>query len=164
MLAVRPGLVHGVYDEHNRRTYGYGNLVVLYHPDDAVYTAYAHLSEVLVPAGAEVVAGTVVGASGATNGGRFPGMGSHLHLAARRPRRTGRAPWPGPYPDPDRTPAYFREVFVDPLEYLARFGVAIGVHGEVVIRPGSPADSGQGWPVRPSLALVNVNVNGRQRT
>lgn len=110
VLAVRPGHVHAVFGERHRRTYGYGNLVVVYHPEDALFSAYAHLSEVFVPSGVEVVAGTVLGASGATSGGRFPGMGPHLHLAMRRPRRTGRAPWPGPYPDPDRAPALYREV------------------------------------------------------
>lgn len=153
VLAVRPGLVHAVYAENNQRTHGYGNLVVLYHPEDALYSAYAHLEEVFVPDAAEVVAGTVLGASGATSGGRFPGMGPHLHLAMRRPRRNGQAPWPGPYPDPDRAPALHREVWIDPLAHLARFGVVVGARGEILITPGSPADSGQGWPVRPSLAL-----------
>lgn len=153
VLAVRPGLVHAVFDEHDRRTGGYGNLVVLYHPEDAIYSAYAHLAEAFVSSDAEVVAGTVLGASGATSGGRFPTMGAHLHLAMRRPRRTGRAPWPGPYPNPDRVPALHREVWVDPMAHLARFGIEVGARGELVIAPGSAADCGQGWPVRPSIAL-----------
>jgi murein DD-endopeptidase MepM/ murein hydrolase activator NlpD len=160
VLAVRPGLVHGVFDEHARGTYGYGNLVVVYHSEDAVYSAYAHLAEIYVDRGVEIVAGTVLGASGATSGGRFPGMPPHLHLATRRPRRDGRAPWPGGYPDPDRSPALFHEVFVDPLEYLARFGIAIGARGEIVIRPGTQADCGFGWPVRPTIA-INLDLDGQ---
>lgn len=151
VLAVRPGFVDAVYGERDRRTQGYGNLVVLYHPDDAVYSAYAHLSETFVDAGVDVVPGTVLGAAGGTHGGRFPGMVPHLHLAMRRPRRTGRAPWPGAYPDPDRAPALHREVWIDPLAHLARFGLVIA-RGELVVRPGSPADCGHGTPVRPTLA------------
>lgn len=140
VMAVRPGFVHAVFGERDRRTRGYGNLVVLYHPDDAVFSAYAHLSRVFVEEGLEVVPGTVVGAAGATHGGRFPGMGAHLHLAMRRPRRTGRAPWPGAYPDPDRAPALHREVWVDPLAHLATFGLVVARGGELVAQPGSPAD------------------------
>jgi murein DD-endopeptidase MepM/ murein hydrolase activator NlpD len=140
VLAVRPGLVHSVFADDNRRTYGYGNLVVVYHPDDAVYSAYAHLSEVFVASGTEIIAKTVIGASGASSGGRFPRMRPHLHFATRRAHRSGQAPWPGGYPDPDRRPALHREVFVDPLEYLARFGVVIGAGGEINVRAGSPAD------------------------
>ncbi|MBZ0118362.1 MAG: M23 family metallopeptidase [Sandaracinaceae bacterium] len=151
VFAVRPGHVHAVFREDDRRTYGYGNLVVLYHPDDAVYSAYAHLSEIFVEGGAELGPGAVLGASGATSGGRFPRMGAHLHFATRRPRRSGAAPWPGGYPDPDRSPGTFREVFVDPIEYLGRFGMGFR-GGELVIAPHSPADAGQGWPVRPSIA------------
>jgi murein DD-endopeptidase MepM/ murein hydrolase activator NlpD len=154
VLAVRPGLVHAVFGERERRTHGYGKLVVLYHPEDAIYSAYAHLSEVFVAPmqGEEIVAGTVLGAAGDTSGGRFPRMGAHLHLAMRRPRRNGRAPWPGGYPDPDRSPALHREVWVDPLAHLARFGLVIGARGELVITSGSPADCGQGWAVRPTIA------------
>ncbi len=152
ILAVRPGHVHAVYGERARPTYGYGNFVVLYHPEDAVYSGYAHLSEVLVDQGAEIVAGTLIGAAGATTGGRFPGMGPHLHFATRRTLRNGDAPWPGEYPDPARA-SRFREVFVDPLEYLARFGI-VTVRRELTIVSGSAADCGLGWPVRPTLASL----------
>jgi len=152
VLAVRAGRVHAIFRDEDRRsrTGGYGNLVVLYHPREAVYTAYAHLSQIVVAPELEVQAGTVLGASGATSNGRFPRMGAHLHFAVRRPRRSGRAPWPGPYPNPDRNRALHREVWVDPAAFLARFGLeTVGRRpgaGALRIRQGSNADAGLGWP------------------
>lgn len=157
VLAVRPGEVHAVFRETQRRsrTRGYGNLVVLYHRREAVYTAYAHLSRVTVDPGVSVLAGTVLGAAGATSNGRFPRMPAHLHFAVRRPRRSGRAPWPGPYPHPERYPALHREVWVDPSAFLARFGLeTTGRRGAGVLHivPGSQADTGAGWPAPPRLS------------
>lgn len=166
VLAVRPGSVHAVFRDEDRRsrTRGYGNLVVLYHPREAVYTAYAHLSRVLVTPGLGVLAGTVLGASGATSNRRFPGMPPHLHFAVRRSRRSGRAPWPGPYPHPERHPALHREVWVDPGAFLARFGIETTGQrpgaGPVRIRPGSQADVGSGWPAPPQLV---TSVQGSAR-
>ncbi len=166
VLAVRAGRVHAVFREEDRRSRarGYGNLVVLYHRREAVYTAYAHLSQVLVAPELEVLAGTVLGASGASTNGRFPRMPAHLHFAARRPRRSGRAPWPGPYPNPDRHPALHREVWVDPAVFLARFGLeTVGRRpgaGSLRIRPGSHADVGHGWPMPPRFA-VRAQRRGR---
>jgi murein DD-endopeptidase MepM/ murein hydrolase activator NlpD len=169
VLAVRPGRVYAIFRDEDRRsrTRGYGNLVVLYHPREAVYTAYAHLSQILVAPELEVAAGTVLGASGATSNGRFPRMPPHLHFAIRRPRRTGAAPWPGPYPNPDRNPALHREVWVDPATFLARFGIETtgrrpGV-GALRIRPGSHADAGLGWPAAPRLAIVPRAHRRRRR-
>ncbi len=55
---------------------GYGNQVLLYHPDYDCYTRYAHMSEVDVSVGDTVPAGTVIGLVGATGNVTGP----HLHL------------------------------------------------------------------------------------
>lgn len=60
----------------------YGNLVILEHRFDgypAVYSLYAHLSEVLVSAGQEVQAGDVIGKVGASGAATGP----HLHFEVR---------------------------------------------------------------------------------
>ncbi|MCC6878015.1 MAG: M23 family metallopeptidase [Sandaracinaceae bacterium] len=169
VLAVTRGHVHAVFADGDPRTHGYGHFVVLYHPASAEFTAYAHLSAVEVRAGQLVDAGTVLGASGRTTGGRFPGMGAHLHFAVRRARRSGEAPWPGPYPDPERARAFFREVWVDPLELLDRLGLAVEGYprvkmGALRIRPRSLADC-DGAPVAPRLASRSVSraVAGARR-
>ena len=55
---------------------GYGNQVLIYHPDIDAYTRYAHMSALETEAGAYVVAGTVIGYVGATGNVTGP----HLHL------------------------------------------------------------------------------------
>jgi peptidoglycan hydrolase-like protein with peptidoglycan-binding domain len=57
---------------------GYGNLVVIEHPQ-GVRSMYAHLSRILVGTGRYVVAGTPVGAVGATG----LATGPHLHFELR---------------------------------------------------------------------------------
>jgi len=152
VLAVRAGVVHDALPEEARGIRGYGNLVVLWHPQDGVYTAYAHLSEMLVRRGDAVVAGTVIAASGVTSGGRHPNMCPHLHFAVRRPRSDGRAPWPGAYPHPERAPWAHRSYWVDPVDYLRGFGLEPATRrgaGELRIRPASAADAGEGRPHPP---------------
>lgn len=149
VLAVRPGLVFAALPERTRGIRGYGNLVVLYHPQDGVYTAYAHLSQLLVRRGEAVTAGTVIASSGASSGGRFPAMGPHLHFATRRPYPDGRAPWPGPYPHPVRAPWAHSALWVSPENYLRGIGLepaTTGGAGALRIRPRSAADSGGGRP------------------
>jgi len=58
---------------------GYGNLVVVTH-GNGMETWYAHLSTIALGAGAQVVAGTVIGAVGST--GRA--TGPHLHFEVRQ--------------------------------------------------------------------------------
>lgn len=152
VLATRPGVVHDALPETARGIRGYGNLVVLWHPQDGVYTAYAHLSEMLVARGDRVEAGAVIAATGVTSGGRHPRMCPHLHFAVRRPRSDGRAPWPGAYPHPERAPWAHRSYWVDPNEYLRGFGLEAATTrgaGELRIRPSSAADAGGGRPYPP---------------
>ena len=152
VLATRAGVVHDALPESARGIRGYGNLVVLWHPQDGVYTAYAHLSEMLVARGDRVEAGAVIAATGVTSGGRHPRMCPHLHFAVRRPRSDGRAPWPGAYPHPERAPWAHRSYWVDPNEYLRGFGLEAATArgaGELRIRPSSAADAGGGRPYPP---------------
>ncbi len=162
VLAVRPGVVHDALPEDARGIRGYGNLVVLHHPADGVYTAYAHLSEMLVRRGDLVEAGTVIAGTGVTSGGRHLGMCPHLHFAVRRPRSDGRAPWPGAYPHPERAPAAHRGYWVDPVDFLRGFGLEPSTTrgaGELRVRPASAADAGGGrpYPARcPRRSLVTL--------
>ena len=55
---------------------GYGNQVLIYHRSIDAYTRYAHCSDIYVSAGAEVLAGNVMGAVGSTG----YSTGPHLHL------------------------------------------------------------------------------------
>src|SRR5204862_8080728 len=57
---------------------GYGNLVVIEHPQ-GVRSMYAHLSRIGVRSGQSVVAGSIVGAVGATGFATGP----HLHFEVR---------------------------------------------------------------------------------
>lgn len=57
----------------------YGNVVIIRHAGE-MYTLYAHLSAILVRAGAEVRAGDMIGNVGQTGGA----TGSHLHFEVRR--------------------------------------------------------------------------------
>ena len=166
VLATRAGVVHAALPEHTAGIRGYGNLVVLWHPQDGLYTGYAHLSDMLVERGAAVQPGTVIAATGVTSGGRHPGMCPHLHFAVRRPRSGGRAPWPGAYPHPERAPWAHRAYWVDPTEYLRRFGLEPATRrgaGELRVRPGSAADIGGGEPIRATCPMRSpvVMAGGR---
>lgn len=55
---------------------GYGNQVLIYHPEIDAYTRYAHMSGLETEAGAYVSAGDVIGYVGATGNVTGP----HLHL------------------------------------------------------------------------------------
>lgn len=150
VLATRAGVVHAALHERTPGIHGYGNLVVLFHPQDGLYTGYAHLAEMLVERGDAVVPGAVIAATGVTSGGKWPRMCPHLHFAVRRPRQEARAPWPGAYPHPERAPWAHRSYWVDPIEYLRRFGLEPATRrgaGELRVRPNSAADAGGGRPV-----------------
>src|SRR5690606_35159802 len=90
VYAVRRGVVEAVAQERARNTFsGYGNAIVLHHADDARWSFYAHLDEVLVEPGQEVAAGQLIGRVGNTSNRRFRGMGAHLHFEVRRARPDG---------------------------------------------------------------------------
>lgn len=60
----------GNYDD------GYGNQVLVYHPDYNTYTRYCHMCEVTVNVGDYVESGTIIGYVGSTG----YSTGPHLHL------------------------------------------------------------------------------------
>lgn len=94
---------------------GYGNAVVIFHPDLNLYSFYAHLSRLGVANGQMVLPGQVIGAVGNTTNGKFPGMGAHLHMEIRRPKPDGSMPFPGAY----------RVYNLDPAAVLDSVGVKI---------------------------------------
>ena len=64
---------------------GYGNLVIISHPDNGTETLYAHQSKIAVSTGAEVYQGQVIGYVGST--GRS--TGPHLHFEVHGARNPG---------------------------------------------------------------------------
>lgn len=124
VFAVRPGVVQTVIRDASREEgyVGYGNAVVLHHPDEDLWTFSAHLDAVLVLPGMEVVAGQVIGRAGNTTNGRLPDMVPRLHFELRVRGRDGQAPFPGPLRLNSRDPEpWLRShgIFIDPGGLLA---------------------------------------------
>ncbi len=121
VFAARAGRVVRVVADSEAATgfRGYGNAVLIFHPQDDCWSLYAHLREAKAREGAQVVAGAPIGSVGKTNNGRFGKMGAHLHLEVRRRTEDGAAPFPGPY----------RVNNVDPTRWLAARGVVVGPNG-----------------------------------
>lgn len=115
VFAARGGVVEVVAT--NRRGWsrfaGYGNAVVVRHPELGRWSFYAHLGSVDVEEGQTVSAGQRLGVVGNTTNGRFPRMVPHLHFEVRRARRDGASPFPGPY----------RRHNVNPEQWLASLGL-----------------------------------------
>ncbi len=146
VYAVRGGVVEAVATNTTQTLFaGYGNAVVVHHPDEGRWSFYAHLEDVTVEEGQPVEPGTLLGHVGNTTNGRFPGMGAHLHFEVRVARGDGGSPFPGPY----------RRHNVDPEDWLAAMGVrlehdededcALHGHGELdeaapvlTVRPAEP--------------------------
>lgn len=129
VLNVKRGTVERILQDSDRRPGfgGYGNGVIVYHPDEDVWTLYAHLDRVDVTQGQEVEPGSQVGTMGNSSNRKFPGMGVHLHFEVRRRTRAGRSPFPGPY----------RTNNIDPRPWLAERGLAFGQRGAFEIQPDS---------------------------
>lgn len=151
-LAIKRGTVERTTSDSIRRRHafsGYGNGVVINH-GDGFWSFYAHLDEVLVDVGAEVVPGQTVGLIGNTSNGKFRGMGVHLHLEVRGERRDGSSPFPGPY----------GVMNIDPEDYLSRHGIAtlrrrfIVTDRACVEGPGPVAMAGLGKVRLPSLGAT----------
>lgn len=142
IFAPRPGWVVLVGRETDGRgtgLRGYGNAVVLHHPDENLYSFYAHMARVDVRVGQEVRAGERLGTIGNTTNGKFRGMGRHLHMEVRTPKADGSSPFPGRYGTYNR----------DPAEWLAGHGIGFA-------RSGLTADAGRqacASPVRLSREL-----------
>lgn len=115
VYAVRGGIVEAVAreDRPTRRWAGYGNAVVVRHPDLGVWSFYAHLDRVDVMEGQHLEPGQPIGEVGNTNNGRFRHMVPHLHFEVRRARANGDSPFPGSY----------RRYNLDPEAWLASMGV-----------------------------------------
>lgn len=140
IFAVASGVVTLVAhdDDAHTRLAGYGNAIVVHHPELAVWTMYAHLSEIGVAEGDAVVAGTSMGRTGGTNNHRFRGMGAHLHFEVRRVRADGSDPFPGTYGRHN----------LDPEDWLASLGIVYGRHG--VLETGTETvATGEGTSVEP---------------
>lgn len=95
---------------------GYGNAVVIFHPEDQTYVLYAHLQRADVRVGEPVAMGQQIGTAGNTTNGKFPRMPPHLHLEVRQPKPDGSRPFPGPY----------GRYNLDPKEWFERRGMVIG--------------------------------------
>ncbi len=82
---ILPGVVEFVKDDCTAKIdcgSGLGNHVIINHGDHKIYSAYAHLSEVLVNKGDRVELSTVIGKIGSTG----KSTGPHLHLEVRESR------------------------------------------------------------------------------
>lgn len=165
----------------NSGYYGYGGVVMLWHPDDGVYTWYAHLSNVDAAQalhGEFVGAGKHLGFTGRENGnppkftqsdGVTNRMPAHLHMEVRRPypgssdeleafvtshsREGGRAPFPMPY----------GAQTISPEEWFASFGITLPAHDAPSVVPGSTAalTPDVDLPSRLTLPAATVRAGAR---
>lgn len=121
--AARRGIVLYVASDAERLHgfLGYGNAVVVYHPESDDFSLYAHLEEVLVGVGQGLAAGQKLGRVGNSSNGKFRSLYPHLHFEVRQRASDGRAPFPGPY----------RDNAIDPLAWLVEHGMPLGRHGAV---------------------------------
>lgn len=152
VFAVRAGVVELLTadDAPAEGLLGYGNGVVLFHPDDGLWSFSAHLDEALVVAGMEVEPGQVIGRVGATTNGRLPTMVSRLHLELRVRAADGQPPFPGPFRLNNR----------DPEQWLQTLGIGVDREGSFSIR--RPADrpsaigGDRGWLLEAELEPEQV--------
>ncbi|UCC74092.1 MAG: M23 family metallopeptidase [Gemmatimonadota bacterium] len=131
VFAVKAGTVEALpTDVRGGPFNGYGNAVVLRHPD-GTWSFYAHLRAHApgLRVGQAVGPGALIGGAGNTTNGKFRGMGAHLHFEVRHATREGRSPFPGPY----------RAYNVDPAPWLAAAGITFGPGGHFVVQGASCA-------------------------
>lgn len=111
---------------------GYGNAIVLYHPDEHLWSFYAHLSALLVEPGQRVEPGQLLGRVGRMCNGKFPGMSPHLHMELRHAKADGSSPYPGPYPHLLASGRINNPLNLEPLGWLEQHGVSLGRDGWTV--------------------------------
>jgi len=86
VASVTGKVVRAGWENPSDRTQGFGMRVWQYEADRDLFVAYAHLSEISIGEGDEVVAGTRIGLSGDTGGVEIKKDGrraAHLHHEAR---------------------------------------------------------------------------------
>lgn len=124
VVAFWPGVVERVGHDADRGAgfQGYGNVVVVKHPDLTVWSLYGHMDSVApgIARGAQVSAGTPIGAIGSTSNGKFPTMPVHLHFEVRRAKEDGSSPFPGQY----------SQFNINPEEMLAQLGIRYNDQGQ----------------------------------
>lgn len=125
---------------------GYGNAVVIHHPDLGLWSLYAHMDRVLptIVPGMAVRSGKQLGFAGNTTNGKFSHrqgggpeqphrgeMGPHLHEEWRTAKPNGASPFPGAY-----------GVYnIDPLLVYTGLGRAISRSGMLVDDPRGRCDA-----------------------
>jgi hypothetical protein len=163
VLAVQKGIVEQVLSDADRSRggfNGYGNGVIIHHPDDDTWALYAHLDHAMVEPGQQIIAGQQIGAMGNSNNGKFPGMGVHLHLELRKRKSSGASPFPGPYP---QSPQNLYDN-LDPHDWLAGKGLQFSRRGNFEIQPNSPmASTSSLWANLGSVGLRGVDPYPKHR-
>ncbi len=140
VFAVQSGVVEWVlYDDQPTDGFvGYGNAVVLRHPDSGCWTFSAHLDELLVVEGMTVERGQLIGRVGNTTNDLLTDLIVRLHFEVRLPRGDGQSPFPG-------LPCVYN---CDPETWLARHGIAFDRNGRFVVQRAAGEDegvSGESW-------------------
>lgn len=164
---VTPGTVERVLNDDGlvRGFGGYGNGVIVYHPQDDTWSLYAHLDRTTVSTGQKLRAGDQVGTMGNSSNGKFRGMGVHLHLELRKRRPNGARPFPGPY----------RHNNLDPRPWLSSKGLEFSSRGAFQVRRGSameamagvdpyPLATAPGGSLVPETAMAGSASDGEVNT
>lgn len=96
---------------------GWGNCVLFYHPDYAVWSMHAHLLELKVREGQKVAGGVVIGSIG--KGDPSQHFWAHDHFEVRS-SRVPMGAWPSnDFRDPAAAARYIRAHWFDPEKWLA---------------------------------------------
>lgn len=138
--AAADGLVYNVSVEQ-----GFGNIVILYHPQFRRYSRYAHLRKgtIKVKQGQLVKAGTDLATIGGSGGNYSP----HLHFDVIK-KMDSPGMWngdPTTLADQDKIYKYVMEHYEDPMLFFARAGVKIpGLSDEQMRKETSKMLTGEG--------------------